>query len=111
MAERPIIFALSNPLPEVFAHELPPDAVAATGRSDLPNQVNNALCFPGLFRGALDARARRVTQRMERAAAAAIAAAVSAEELSLGVVIPSIFDAHVHTSVAGAVADAAGLHE
>jgi len=109
MAPRPIIFALSNPDPEVWPDEVPKDALLATGRSDLPNQVNNALCFPGLFRGALDARARRITPDMQLAAARALADTVSEEERGIGIIIPSLFHPDVHKRVARAVAAAAGV--
>jgi malate dehydrogenase (oxaloacetate-decarboxylating) len=108
MAEQPIVFALSNPIPEVFAEELPEGAVFATGRSDFPNQVNNSLCFPGFFRGALDARARKVTPQMKLAATRAIADSVSDEQLQVGVIIPSMFASGVHDRVAKAVAEAVG---
>jgi malate dehydrogenase (oxaloacetate-decarboxylating) len=108
MAPRPIVFALSNPVPEVFAEEMPDGALFATGRSDYPNQVNNSLCFPGFFRGALDARARSVTSEMKLAATRAIADTVTDEQLSVGVIIPSMFASNVHDRVAKAVAEAAG---
>ena len=108
MAPRPVIFALSNPVPEVFAEEMPEGALFATGRSDYPNQVNNSLCFPGFFRGALDARARSVTSAMKLAATRAIADTVTDEQLSVGVIIPSMFASNVHDRVAKAVAEAAG---
>jgi malate dehydrogenase (oxaloacetate-decarboxylating) len=107
MAKRPVIFALSNPYPEAMPDEVPDDAILATGRSDLPNQVNNALCFPGMFRGSLDARARRISVSMKHAAARAIADAVSEDERSIGVVIPALFNAEVHQLVARAVQRAA----
>ncbi|MFL6139192.1 MAG: NAD-dependent malic enzyme [Frankiaceae bacterium] len=107
MAPRPIVFALANPVPEVFAEELPEGAVFATGRSDFPNQVNNSLCFPGFFRGALDARARKVTAAMKLAATRAIADSVTDEQLAVGVIIPSMFASGVHDRVAAAVALAA----
>jgi malate dehydrogenase (oxaloacetate-decarboxylating) len=103
MAPNPIVFALANPEPEVYLDEIPPGAILATGRSDLPNQVNNALCFPGIFRGALAARAPRITTRMQEAAAHAIAEAVSDTERSIGVVVPSLFHTTVHAKVAAAV--------
>lgn len=103
MAHRPLIFALSNPEPEVFAEEVSPDAIMATGRSDLPNQINNSLCFPGFFKGALTAKASRVTQAMKTAATSAIAASVSDDELALGVIVPSMFQPRVHEDVAAAV--------
>ena len=93
MGHDPIVFALSNPDPEIH----PRDAaglvrVMATGRSDFPNQVNNALCFPGIFRGALDVRARTVNEEMKLASAHAIASLVTDRELSEEYVIPSIFN-------------------
>jgi malate dehydrogenase (oxaloacetate-decarboxylating) len=108
MAHDPIVFAMSNPNPEIRP-ELAKDLVAvmATGRSDYPNQINNVLAFPGIFRGALDAGATDVTENMKRAAATAIAECVSAEELRPGFVIPSVFDTRVGEKVAEAVAEAA----
>ena len=106
MAPRPLVFALANPDPEVFAEELGPGAVVATGRSDFPNQINNSLCFPGFFKGALAARASYVTPAMKAAATRAIAGCVSDEELALGVIVPSMFQARVHEQVATAVASA-----
>jgi malate dehydrogenase (oxaloacetate-decarboxylating) len=106
MARRPIIFALANPEPEVFAEELGDDAVTATGRSDMPNQINNSLCFPGFFKGALAARASYVTVAMKQAATRALAGAVSDEELALGVIVPSMFQPRVHEQVAAAVQQA-----
>jgi malate dehydrogenase (oxaloacetate-decarboxylating) len=103
MAERPMVFALANPDPEVFAEELRQDAVIATGRSDFPNQINNSLCFPGFFKGALAARASYVTTAMKKGATSAIAASVSDEELALGVIVPSMFQPRVHERVAAAV--------
>ena len=108
MAHDPIVFAMSNPNPEIRP-ELVKDLVAvmATGRSDYPNQINNVLAFPGIFRGALDAGATDITEHMKKAAAEAIAGAVSAEELRPGFVIPSVFNTHVADLVATAVAEAA----
>ncbi len=100
------MFALANPEPEVFAEELGPNAVVATGRSDFPNQINNSLCFPGFFKGALAARAAYVTPAMKEAATRAIASSVSDDELGLGVIVPSMFQARVHEQVASAVAAA-----
>jgi malate dehydrogenase (oxaloacetate-decarboxylating) len=108
MARRPIVFALANPDPEID-----PDlaascaAVVASGRSDYANQINNVLCFPGLFRGMLDVRARRVTQEMKIAAANAIAGVIDAKELTADYIIPSVFDRRVSPAVAKAVAKAA----
>jgi malate dehydrogenase (oxaloacetate-decarboxylating) len=106
MAPRPLVFALANPEPEVFGEELGPGAVVATGRSDFPNQINNSLCFPGFFKGALAARASYVTPAMKQAATRAIASSVSQEELGVGVIVPSMFQARVHEQVAAAVAAA-----
>ena len=106
MAPRPVIFALSNPEPEAMPSEVPDGTILATGRSDLPNQVNNALCFPGFFRGCLDARAGHVTSEMKHAAAIALASAVSDAERSIGIVIPSLFNPEVHHLVAQAVQQA-----
>jgi malate dehydrogenase (oxaloacetate-decarboxylating) len=106
MADDAIIFALANPTPEVH-----PDvagrhaAVVGTGRSDFPNQINNVLAFPGIFRGALDVRATRITEGMKLDAAAAIAACV--DEPTAGEVVPSVFDERVAPAVAAAVAAAA----
>jgi malate dehydrogenase (oxaloacetate-decarboxylating) len=107
MAPESIVFALSNPDPEIH-----PDlaakhaAVVATGRSDFPNQINNVLAFPGVFRGALDAGARRITEKMKMAAAEAIVSVV-ANDLALDRVVPSPLDPRVEPAVAAAVADAA----
>jgi malate dehydrogenase (oxaloacetate-decarboxylating) len=108
MAPAAIVFAMANPVPEI-APELARRhaAVVATGRSDQPNQINNVLCFPGLFRGLLDAGATRVTTTMKLAAADAIAALVGEDELASDCVIPSPFDARVVPAVAAAVADVA----
>jgi malate dehydrogenase (oxaloacetate-decarboxylating) len=103
MAKDSIIFALSNPNPEInpaVAREI--GAVVATGRSDFPNQINNVLAFPGIFLGALDAKARRITTEMKLAAAYAIAALVE-DELSADLIIPSPFDERVTPAVANAV--------
>lgn len=109
MAPNPILFAMANPLPEI----MPGDALAAgagvvgTGRSDFPNQINNVLAFPGIFRGALDVRARDINDEMKIAAAHAIAALVSDEELKPEYVIPAAFDKRVGPAVAKAVTEAA----
>lgn len=108
MAEKPIVFALANPVPEidpVIANRYA--AVVATGRSDFPNQVNNVLCFPGLFRGVLDCRARVVNMEMKLAAAQAIASVIGDEELSKDYIIPSVFNRRVAKVVARAVQKAA----
>ena len=108
MARDPIIFALANPVPEVMPEEAAPYArVIATGRSDYPNQINNVLCFPGLFRGVLDVRAREINEEMKLAAARAIADVVSARELHEDYIVPSVFDRRVARNVAKAVARAA----
>jgi malate dehydrogenase (oxaloacetate-decarboxylating) len=108
MARDPIIFALANPVPEVMPEEAAPYArVIATGRSDYPNQINNVLCFPGLFRGVLDVRAREINEEMKLAAARAIAEVVSARELHEDYIVPSVFDRRVARNVAKAVARAA----
>ena len=108
MAKDAIVFAMANPTPEV-APELIADTalVIATGRSDYPNQINNVLAFPGVFRGALDARARTITPGMELAAARALAAVVLDSELGPDYVIPSVFDRSIAPAVAAAVAAAA----
>jgi malate dehydrogenase (oxaloacetate-decarboxylating) len=108
MADRAIVFAMANPIPEVMPEEIM-DAVEviATGRSDYPNQINNVLAFPGVFRGVLDVRAREITQEMETAAAHALAAVVKPAELEADYIIPSVFNREVAPAVAGAVAAAA----
>src|SRR4051794_3922436 len=109
MAPNPVIFALANPDPEVdvdAAQQVA--AVVATGRSDYPNQINNVLAFPGVFRGLLDARAREVTTEMLLSAASALAHCVSDEQLNATYIIPSVFDPAVPTAVAAAVREAAG---
>jgi malate dehydrogenase (oxaloacetate-decarboxylating) len=109
MAKDPIIFAMANPVPEIF----PDEAIAAgakvvgTGRSDFPNQVNNVLAFPGIFKGALKVRASKINHEMKLAAAYAIADIISPEELSPDYCIPGVFDKRVATQVAMAVAKAA----
>ncbi len=103
-----MVFALANPDPEIDPDAvLPYVRVVATGRSDYPNQINNVLCFPGLFRGMLDVRARRVTESMKIAAAEAIAAAVPEDQLRPDSIVPSVFDQRVAPAVAKAVAQAA----
>jgi len=107
MARDPIIFAMANPTPEVMPDAAAPyAAVVGTGRSDFPNQINNLLAFPGIFRGALDCRARKITEGMKLAAARAIASIVG-EERSAEYIIPSVFDARVVDAVAEAVQQAA----
>lgn len=108
MARDPIVFAMANPIPEIMPDLVAPfAAVVATGRSDFPNQVNNLLAFPGMFRGALDVRASRITERMKRAAAFAIAGMIGDDERIPEYIIPSIFDPRVRDAVAKAVAAAA----
>ncbi len=109
MAKDPVIFAMANPTPEIFPEEAlaAGAAVIATGRSDFPNQVNNCLGFPGIFRGALDVRARRINEEMKLAASLALAELVSGEELSKNYIIPSALDPRVVPAVAKAVAKAA----
>lgn len=108
MAKDPIVFAMANPIPEI----MPEDAaglvaVMATGRSDYPNQINNVLCFPGIFRGALNCRASRINEAMKLAAANAIADIIHPEELHPDYIIPSVFDRRVGEAVAARVEDAA----
>ncbi|RMG44383.1 MAG: NAD-dependent malic enzyme [Acidobacteria bacterium] len=108
MNESPIVFAMANPTPEVMPEEIEDiAAVVATGRSDYPNQINNVLAFPGIFRGALDARARTINEEMKRAAAHAIASVIADDELSPDYIVPSVFDKRVAARVAVAVAEAA----
>ena len=104
-----ILFACANPTPEIFPDEAKAGgaAVVATGRSDYPNQVNNVLAFPGVFRGAFDVRASDINEEMKVAAAQALAALVSDEELSADYILPKAFDPRVGPAVAAAVADAA----
>ena len=109
MAKDPIIFACANPTPEIFPDEAKAAgaAVVSTGRSDYPNQVNNVLCFPGIFRGALDVRASDINDEMKIAAAYAIAGLVSDEELCADYILPAAFDSRVKDAVAKATAEAA----
>lgn len=109
MAEDAIVFAMANPTPEIMPEEAKKGGVRvmATGRSDYPNQINNVLVFPGIFRGALDARATAITEEMKMAAAKAIASIVSDEELNEEYIIPGAFDERVAKVVAKAVADEA----
>jgi malate dehydrogenase (oxaloacetate-decarboxylating) len=108
MRDRAIVFALANPDPEVDPTAARDKAaVVATGRSDYPNQINNVLAFPGIFRGALDARARSITEEMKVAAAHAIAGVVSRDDLHPSYIIPSVFNADVAPAVAEAVTQAA----
>ncbi|HEX8745801.1 MAG TPA: malic enzyme-like NAD(P)-binding protein [Pyrinomonadaceae bacterium] len=108
MAEQPIVFAMANPTPEIMPEEAEPHvAVMATGRSDYPNQINNVLCFPGIFRGALACRASRINEEMKLAAAHAIAALITVEELHPEYIVPSVFDKRVAEAVARDVEEAA----
>ena len=109
MAPNPIIFACANPTPEIMPEEAKAGgaAVIATGRSDFPNQINNVLAFPGIFRGTFDVRASGINEEMEMAAARALAELVSEEELSAEYIIPKAFDPRVGKAVAAAVAQAA----
>ena len=109
MAKDPIIFAMANPVPEIMPDEAKEAGakVVGTGRSDFANQINNVLAFPGIFRGALDVRARDINDEMKIAAAKAIASLISDEELNPEYVIPAPFDPRVAKAVAQAVAKAA----
>lgn len=108
MAEKPIVFAMANPTPEIMPEEAAPYvAVMATGRSDYPNQINNVLCFPGIFRGALACRASRINEEMKLAAANAIAGIISESELHPEYIVPSVFDKRVAEAVARGVEEAA----
>jgi malate dehydrogenase (oxaloacetate-decarboxylating) len=105
MNKDPIVFALANPDPEILPEDAQPHVrVMATGRSDYPNQINNVLCFPGLFRGLLDVRASDVTEEIKIAAAEAIAGVIAPSDLHPDYVIPSVFDRRVTTAVAETVA-------
>ena len=109
MANDPIIFACANPTPEIFPEDAKAGGarVIATGRSDFPNQINNVLAFPGIFRGTFDVRASDINDEMKIAAANALAELISDDELSEEYIIPAAFDERVGTAVAKAVADAA----
>ena len=108
MNDDAIVFAMANPTPEVMPEDAEPYVrIMATGRSDYPNQINNVLCFPGVFRGALDAGAPRITEEMKMAAARGIAEVVSEEDLSEDYIIPSAFDRDVAPAVANAVVEEA----
>lgn len=105
MAKDPIIFAMANPTPEIMPDEAKAAGarIVATGRSDFPNQINNVVVFPGIFRGALDARVSAITDEMKIAAAEALAALISEEELCEDYVLPGAFDRRVAPAVAEAV--------
>ncbi|HUF04531.1 MAG TPA: malic enzyme-like NAD(P)-binding protein [Aridibacter sp.] len=108
MAPDPIVFAMANPDPEIYPEEATGHAaVIATGRSDYPNQINNVLCFPGIFRGALNCRASRINEEMKIAAAHAIAEIITDDELHADYVVPSVFDKRVSKAVAIEVEKAA----
>ncbi|MBQ3276342.1 MAG: NAD-dependent malic enzyme [Oscillospiraceae bacterium] len=109
MAKDPIIFACANPTPEIFPEDAKAAgaAVVSTGRSDYPNQINNVLAFPGIFRGAFDVRASDINEEMKMAAAKALAGLISDGELSADYIIPAAFDKRVGPAVAAAVAEAA----
>ncbi|MQC82551.1 MAG: NAD-dependent malic enzyme [Chloroflexi bacterium] len=109
MADDAILFSLANPEPEILPERIPPGAVrvVATGRSDYPNQINNVLCFPGLFRGALDAHARNITEEMKIVAARAIADVIPDDQLNEDYILPSPFNPEVAARVAAAVREEA----
>ena len=108
MAEKPIVFAMANPVPEIMPEDAAPYvAVMATGRSDYPNQINNVLSFPGIFRGALACRAARINEEMKLAAANAIAGIITDAELHPEYIVPSVFDKRVAEAVAREVEAAA----
>ena len=108
MNRDPFVFAMANPNPEVSPEAAAPYVrVMATGRSDYPNQINNVLAFPGVFRGALDVRAPRITEEMKTAAARAIAEVIPESELAEDYIVPSVFNRAVSHAVATAVADEA----
>ncbi len=109
MAKDPVVFAMANPVPEIMPEEAKKAGVAVigTGRSDFPNQINNVLAFPGIFKGALSVRARNINNEMKAAAAYALADLISPEELNPDYIIPGAFDPRVAPAVAAAVAKAA----
>jgi malate dehydrogenase (oxaloacetate-decarboxylating) len=108
MAPDAVVFALANPSPEIRPEQAPDNvAIMATGRTDYPNQINNVLAFPGVFKGALSVRASRIDQSMQLAAAGAIADLITPAELHPEYIVPSVFNRRVADSVAEAVADAA----
>lgn len=108
MSKDPIVFAMANPTPEISPEEAEPYVrIMATGRSDFPNQINNVLCFPGIFRGALDARASDINESMKLAAAYAIANCVEEDQLNEQYIIPSVFNKNVVKAVSKAVIEAA----
>jgi malate dehydrogenase (oxaloacetate-decarboxylating) len=108
MNAKPIVFAMANPTPEIMPEDAEPYvAVMATGRSDYPNQINNVLCFPGIFKGALACRASRINEEMKLAAAHAIAELITDQELHPEYIIPSVFDKRVAEAVSKGVEEAA----
>jgi malate dehydrogenase (oxaloacetate-decarboxylating) len=109
MAKDSIVFACSNPTPEIYPEDAKAGgaAVVSTGRSDYPNQVNNVLAFPGIFRGTFDVRASDINEEMKVAAATALASLITDEELNENYIIPAAFDPRVGPAVAKAVAEAA----
>lgn len=109
MADKPIVFAMANPTPEIMPDKAKAAgaAVVGTGRSDFPNQINNVLAFPGIFRGALDCRASEINEEMKAAASKAIASLVDDESLSADYILPEAFDKRIGKAVAAAVAEAA----
>jgi malate dehydrogenase (oxaloacetate-decarboxylating) len=108
MAEKPIVFAMANPTPEIMPEDIEQYvAVMATGRSDYANQINNVLCFPGIFKGALACRASRINEEMKLAAANAIASIITADELNPEYIVPSVFDKRVAEAVSRDVEEAA----
>ena len=104
MKKDAIVFAMANPTPEIMPEDAAPHvAIMATGRSDYPNQINNVLAFPGIFRGLLDANAHKISDQMLVAAAEAIADCVSPDQLNTSFIVPSVFDPNVVKAVAAAV--------
>ncbi len=109
MAKDPVLFPMANPLPEIMPDEAKAAgaAIVGTGRSDFPNQINNVLAFPGIFRGALDVRASQINEEMKIAAAYAIADVIGPDELNADYIMPDPFDKRIAESVAKAVSRAA----
>lgn len=109
MAPNAVVFAMANPVPEIMPDEAKAGgaAVVGTGRSDFPNQINNVLAFPGIFRGALDVRASDINDEMKMAAVGALASLVPDNELSAEYILPRAFDKRIAPAVAKAVAEAA----
>ena len=106
MEKDAIVFAMANPDPEILPENARPfAAVVATGRSDYPNQINNVLCFPGIFRGALDCRAKTITEEMKLAASHAIAETLDEQHLNPDYIIPTVFDKSVTPKIAAAIAE------